>query len=58
MTVVRGCQLARDNQRVNIRLQTGREQASTSLGYGSAFSAVTGKVSAAALKIAFEEYNL
>ena len=58
LTVKSACQLARDNQLANIRLQTGRERASTSLGYGLVFSAVTGKVSAAALKFACIEYKL
>ena len=58
LTVVSACQLACDNQLANIRLQIGREKASTSLGYELVFSAVTGKVSAAALKFAFKEYKL
>ena len=52
LTVKSAFQLACDNQLANIILQIGRERASTSLGYGLVVSAVTGKVSAAALKFA------
>ena len=58
LTVESACLHACNNQLANIRLQKGRERASTSLGYGLVFSAVTGNVSSAALKIAFIEYKL
>ena len=58
MTVESACEIACDNQPANIRLRRGLERASTSLGYELVFFAVTGKVSAAALNIAFKKYKL
>ncbi|CAJ2651958.1 unnamed protein product [Trifolium pratense] len=58
LTVKTACQLTCNNQLAIIRLQTGRERASTSLGYGSVFAAITGNVSFAALKIAYQQSKL